>query len=317
MLISCHCWSVRLCSLFLVFGLFLVKQSSACERSTRSAKACEVLERNSYYQTIGLLLVPELGGKHVIFSFNDNFTFPVPACFSSICSSQDLASVAWDTRTPGCHTAIMTLDLVFAFILIVLQRNIAGHDSPLPLCPPDLQLTHYLLPQKESESCGLPLSRSYLFSKHNAILVADPVPKNAFMDSLVSMRIYACRPATSHPGVGEFWKDSLSVGDVIPWTLAMCQAAEVNFWARISSNETIESVKVLAERKHKCVIGACSIIRLCVEAFDVDCLSRWDAPQSLRPAAVASGRRLSSPLAQARTRWRWHTTGCGAPAMPP
>lgn len=117
---------------------------------------------------------------------------------------------------------------------------------PLPLCSPDLQLHDYLLPPAESASCGLPLSRSYLFSKYNAILVAAAVRSNITEGDQVKVRIVACRPVS--PAGADmpfgFWSDTQSVSSSEHWTLATCQATEVNFWGRITSKETFESVKV-------------------------------------------------------------------------
>lgn len=134
----------------------------------------------------------------------------------------------------------MTSQRLVMFLFLLMKMSAVFSQEPLPFCPP-LSLNSFLLSRNNTLSCGVPLSRSYLYSKHEAILVLESLPSLLPVGETSSLRLFACRPLEVPES---FWRDTYSVSSVVPWTLSSCQAEEVNFWGVIKSKTSIQPVKV-------------------------------------------------------------------------
>jgi len=111
----------------------------------------------------------------------------------------------------------------------------------LPSCVEDIP-SSFLLSRMESEDCGLPLSRSYIYSQFNSILSVEKVPSPILSDKEVTVHISACSAGRRYQGV--LWNDNVSVVMPTPWDAESCNRLEVNFWARVISEHSIHPVVV-------------------------------------------------------------------------
>ena len=107
-----------------------------------------------------------------------------------------------------------------------LPRNCAG-----PTALPD----DFLLPEAEALACGLPVSRSYLLSAHNMVLVVEAPAEAPVAGEPYSMTVRGCDAAAPGP-----WTDAYSFAAP---DLAWCEPDALELWAR-ARGPTIEVADV-------------------------------------------------------------------------
>ena len=134
-----------------------------------------------------------------------------------------------------CHT-VGTMHLIY---IIMLWFAIVS-STPLPYC--DNISKDYILDGTSQMNCGLPLSRSYLYSKYNLILLIEDLSSYSLrVGELVSFRIYGCIVNKEN----ELWFDNYTVANTIPMTTHEdCNSVEFDLWSRIVSPHAIHGVEI-------------------------------------------------------------------------
>ena len=115
-------------------------------------------------------------------------------------------------------------------------RIIDGYEwAPAALgCEVDLE-PEFSWEGKAEGECGAPIARPLLMIKYGAVLtltVDDVPPSSGTPGAVVRGTVRACAPSRP-PSAAEVASGSVGVAGPAPWTLADCQAAEVNLVARV------------------------------------------------------------------------------------
>ena len=130
----------------------------------------------------------------------------------------------------------LSYSLKFLFISISF---ISSQLQLVPLCRkinPD-----YLLPKITALSCGVPSSRSYLYSQYRAAFELRRANRTESNSKETKFKIILCRLEQQEP---KLWIDDISVISPTPITTDLCISTEFNFFARAMSPASVEPVTV-------------------------------------------------------------------------
>mmetsp|Transcript_16446 Transcript_16446/g.27490 ORF Transcript_16446/g.27490 Transcript_16446/m.27490 type:complete len:126 (-) Transcript_16446:132-509(-) len=97
----------------------------------------------------------------------------------------------------------------------------------LPSCVENIPAS-FLLSRNGSKECGLPLSRSYIYSQYSSILSVEKLPSPHTSRRGGDVYISACSAGQRYQEV--LWNDDVSVMKPTPWDTESCNSLEVNFW---------------------------------------------------------------------------------------
>ena len=148
---------------------------------------------------------------------------------------------------------------IISFLVTLAQglpRNCAG-----PTALPD----DFLLPEAEALKCGLPVSRSYLLSAHNMVLVVEAPAEAPVAGEPYSMTVRGCDAAAPGP-----WTDAYSFAAP---DFAWCEPAALEVWAR-ARGPTIEVADVTPSAT-ECAWTLAFPRGLAAGDYEIDVLNTW------------------------------------------
>ncbi|KAH8076445.1 hypothetical protein JL721_447 [Aureococcus anophagefferens] len=177
-----------------------------------------------------------------------------------------------------------------------LPRNCAG-----PTALPD----DFLLPEAEALDCGLPVSRSYLLSAHNMVLVVEAPAEAPVAGEPYSMTVRGCDAAAPGP-----WTDAYSFAAP---DFAWCDPDALELWAR-ARGPTIEVADVTPSAT-ECAWTLAFPRGLAAGDYEIDVLNIWLRGWA-EPAKEPERERKGVALAGEPFDWRSPPLKRGSSFMP-
>lgn len=177
-----------------------------------------------------------------------------------------------------------------------LPRNCAG-----PTALPD----DFLLPEADALDCGLPVSRSYLLSAHNMVLVVEAPAEAPVAGEPYSMTVRGCDAAAPGP-----WTDAYSFAAP---DFAWCEPDALELWAR-ARGPTIEVADVTPSAT-ECAWTLAFPRGLAAGDYEIDVLNIWLRGWA-EPANDPERERKGVALAGEPFDWRSPPLKRGSPFMP-